>query len=363
MAEKNPKVFISYCQESIDFSDKVLKFSNKLRSEGIDTILDQYEESPSEGWPRWMENSINESDYVLIICTQEYLNRLMGKADRGVGRGVKWESNIIYQHLYNDDTINERFIPIVFNGSDTAFIPMPLQGTTYYEVSRSDKYDSLYWRLRGINKREKPKLGKLRPLPVKERKSLFITSPIDLESWDKAIWRGAAFLLDVRDEEPPCLLLPYTKEFYAKKIFKNWILMHGKEDKNDEIRISIVEGDIPGEETGYTIHISSNIDRVAKRMEEQGLELDESLIMSISRLQRANPTDGFRMFNTFKARYQKHQKYVLMPAVLDEKNRRIKPLNEYGILKHELIFRHVNDINEHDLDAVVIQKNKPWKKL
>ena len=49
MEEKNPIVFISYSQDSMAFADRVLEFSNKLRSEGIDTILDQYEESPAEG--------------------------------------------------------------------------------------------------------------------------------------------------------------------------------------------------------------------------------------------------------------------------------------------------------------------------
>jgi hypothetical protein len=362
MEEKNPKVFISYCQESVDFSDKVLHFSNKLRSEGIDTILDQYEESPKEGWPRWMENSINGSDYILLICTQEYLNRLMGRTEKGIGKGVKWESNIIYQHLYNDDTLNERFIPVVLQSVDVNHIPMPLQGATYYDVSKKERYERLYWRLRGVNKAEKPQLGSLRPLPEKERKSLFVTTVIDLETWDKAIWRGAAFRLDPLNVEPPSLMLPFIKKYYAAKIFKDWISLYGNEDEYDEIRVAVIEGDIPGEDKGYTIHISSNIDRVAKRMEEQGFELDKSLIMSVSRMQRANPTDNFKMFDLFKAQYQKHKKYTLMPAILDENNWRIVPLEQYGILKHELIFRHVNEINEHDLDSPVILKNKPWKK-
>ena len=54
----NPKVFISYSQDSIEFADQVLQFSNHLRQEGIDTSLDQYEESPPEGWPRWMERQM-----------------------------------------------------------------------------------------------------------------------------------------------------------------------------------------------------------------------------------------------------------------------------------------------------------------
>lgn len=46
---ENPKVFISYSHESTDFEEKVLEFSNRLRSEGIDASIDLYEEAPSEG--------------------------------------------------------------------------------------------------------------------------------------------------------------------------------------------------------------------------------------------------------------------------------------------------------------------------
>jgi len=53
----NPKVFISYSHQDAEHEAKVLNFSNKLRSEGIDANIDLYEESPSEGWPRWMEKA------------------------------------------------------------------------------------------------------------------------------------------------------------------------------------------------------------------------------------------------------------------------------------------------------------------
>lgn len=362
MEERNIRVFISYCQESIEHSDMVLSFSNKLRSEGIDALIDQYIEVPEEGWPRWMENSIQEADFILLICTNEYLKRITGKVGKGTGKGVKWEGNLIYQYFYNEDTLNKKFIPIIFNEKDREFIPMPLQGTTYYDVSKPSRYDDLYWRIRGINKKQMPELGKLRPLPTKERKSLYIATPIDLESWDKAVWRGAAFLMDPTNQNAPCFLLPFKNEFYAKKIFSDWISLYGNIDKFEELRISIVEGDIPGEDKGYTIHISSNIDRVIMRMEEMNLDFDENLIMSISRMQRANPTDNFRMLNLFKSQYKQHKEYILMPAVLDETHNRIKPLMELGIKKREIVFRHVSEIKDNDEDAAVISKNKPWEK-
>lgn len=73
---ENPIVFISYSQDSVAFADKVLAFSNRLRSEGIDAILDQYEEAPPEGWPRWMENSIDKADYVIVVGSKGYYDKM-----------------------------------------------------------------------------------------------------------------------------------------------------------------------------------------------------------------------------------------------------------------------------------------------
>ena len=61
--------FIIFCRSNTFFA-------NKLRSEGIDAILDQYEEAPSEGWPRWMENSINRADYVIVIGSKGYYDKI-----------------------------------------------------------------------------------------------------------------------------------------------------------------------------------------------------------------------------------------------------------------------------------------------
>ncbi|MHC4355693.1 MAG: SEFIR domain-containing protein, partial [Planctomycetota bacterium] len=52
---EHPVVFISYSQDSDAHMDKVLALANKLRAEGIDAVLDQYEVSPAEGWPKWMD--------------------------------------------------------------------------------------------------------------------------------------------------------------------------------------------------------------------------------------------------------------------------------------------------------------------
>ena len=68
-------VFISYSHDSDDLCDKVLELSNYLRDNGIDSNIDQYEECPPEGWPRWMENQIRTAEFVIVVCTALYLKK------------------------------------------------------------------------------------------------------------------------------------------------------------------------------------------------------------------------------------------------------------------------------------------------
>ena len=48
---KHPRVFISYSHDSNAHADRVLALSDRLRRDGIDATVDQYELSPPEGWP------------------------------------------------------------------------------------------------------------------------------------------------------------------------------------------------------------------------------------------------------------------------------------------------------------------------
>jgi len=175
---KSPTVFISYSHDSRQHADRVLALSNRLREEGIDCILDQYETSPPEGWPRWMDHHIKNSNFVIMICTETYCRRVVGEEEEGKGLGVKWEGNLIYQHIYNADTTNTRFLPVVFDSADIEWIPSPLQGTTYYCIDTGEGYERLYRSLTNQPVAIRPDLGKLRKLPPRERREEFLAAQI-----------------------------------------------------------------------------------------------------------------------------------------------------------------------------------------
>ena len=74
-----PKVFLSYSHDSPTHNDRVLALANRLRSDGIDCVIDQFQPSPPEGWLRWMNNQIENADIVLCGCTPTYCRRIMGR--------------------------------------------------------------------------------------------------------------------------------------------------------------------------------------------------------------------------------------------------------------------------------------------
>ena len=178
-----PKVFISYSHDSTEHAGRVLKLSDRLRQDGVDSHIDQYEMSPPEGWPRWMINKVEWADFVVVVCTEIYHQRFKGKAPASQGKGVKWEGAILTQELYDAEAQNTRFIPVVFAVEDTANIPVILRGQTYYDVKTDKGYEALYRHLTGQPAIEKPGLGKLKPMqPLKaiqtvEKKLCFVIMP------------------------------------------------------------------------------------------------------------------------------------------------------------------------------------------
>ncbi len=170
-SEASPlRVFISYSHDSLGHADRVLALADRLRQDGIDSILDQYLlGSPDEGWPLWMDRQIRDTDFVLMICTPTYYRRVMGEEEPGVGHGVNWESNLVYQHFYQDATINKRFLPILLEGGSASDIPVPFRGVAYYRSMTEEGYEALYRRLTNQPLTPPPDIGTPKKLPPRER--------------------------------------------------------------------------------------------------------------------------------------------------------------------------------------------------
>lgn len=138
-------VFISYSHDSPEHSERVLALSERLRDDGITTYLDQYlNGTPSNGWPRWMMDRIEEADSVIVVCTEIYYRRFRGHEEPGKGKGVDWEGAVITQSIYDDRGDTDKFVPVFFLREDESFIPQPLRPHTHYLLNSDENYNTLY---------------------------------------------------------------------------------------------------------------------------------------------------------------------------------------------------------------------------
>ncbi len=146
-SNRDLRVFLSYSHEGARHDERVLRLSQRLREDGFDCHLDRYDPNPAQGWPRWMAEEIARADFVLLVCTETYCRRVMGEEALGVGHGVIWEANLIYQYIYDSGTRNDRFVPLLLGDAEAKYIPPPLRGVTHYQLRDAWASDPSYARL------------------------------------------------------------------------------------------------------------------------------------------------------------------------------------------------------------------------
>lgn len=133
--QSNPKTFISYTWESEEAKVWVKMLATKLRDNGVDARIDQWEVVPGDQMPHFMEKSVRDNDYTLIICTPKYKI----KSDNRQG-GVGYEGDIMTAEVLQ--TSNQRkFIPILKSGTPSTAMPTWLQGKYYIDFSTEHLVD------------------------------------------------------------------------------------------------------------------------------------------------------------------------------------------------------------------------------
>ena len=129
-----PSLFVSYSRDSAAHDAAVLELAQRLRGEGVDVRLDQFEQAPPEGWPKWMLRQLAEVDFVLVVCTASYCRRFEGREEVGALQGVAFESLVITQGLFEANANNTRFVPVVFAGASVADVPGVLRPFQRFEL-------------------------------------------------------------------------------------------------------------------------------------------------------------------------------------------------------------------------------------
>jgi hypothetical protein len=167
-----PKVFLSYSHDSPTHRQQVAALGTSLARDGCDCRLDLHKNT-DEDWPTWMTRQVLDADFVLCICTRTYNERFRGEGPPEVGRGAGWEGGLVRRLLYARTLLNNRIVPVIFHPTESAFIPLELQGYDYFVLESDDGYLSLLRKLHGAREFSRPVIGTAPELPTHDIQPLF----------------------------------------------------------------------------------------------------------------------------------------------------------------------------------------------
>lgn len=131
------KAFVSYSQDNNAHKDWVRNFVNRLRNNGVDAKVDQYDLRLGDDLFEFMENSIKQADVVLPVCTPQYV-RKANKRKKGVGI----ETRLITPKFF-DDYPGKPIIPILRKkGPRTPHTPDYMAGIYFADFRDDSMFNS-----------------------------------------------------------------------------------------------------------------------------------------------------------------------------------------------------------------------------
>ncbi|MEM9457320.1 MAG: SEFIR domain-containing protein [Myxococcota bacterium] len=175
-----PVVFVSYSPDSEGHSAWVLQLADRLRAEGVDARLDQYEPHPPQGRQRWVSQQIAEADFAILVCTPNYGRYFEGRSGGNPGRDTAWQAMFARQIVFEAAANNDRLIPVVVEQGTYDDVPTMLRPFASYRLM--DEYEALYRQITAQPKTPPPPLGSIRSMPSTERSGLVTAAPCETAS-------------------------------------------------------------------------------------------------------------------------------------------------------------------------------------
>ena len=142
-----PRAFISYSWEGEEHQEWVLQLATRLRLDGIEVIFDRWHLHPGQEKQHFMEQAVTKSDFVIVICTENYATRANNREG-----GVGYESMIITSEMA-EHILTKKFIPVLRLGSFATSLPLYIKGRMGVDLRgtpyREEEYERLIRVLHG----------------------------------------------------------------------------------------------------------------------------------------------------------------------------------------------------------------------
>ena len=135
---QNPKVFISYSDDTQEHKRWISELGAKLQGNGVQIIFDQWHLSSDNDRKQFMEFSVKDSDWILVICTDSYVSKANDGED-----SIGYEPMIVTQKLVEDLGTN-KFIPIIRQTEWEDKTPEFLKERAYIDFTDDTQFDEKF---------------------------------------------------------------------------------------------------------------------------------------------------------------------------------------------------------------------------
>ena len=133
-----PTVFVSYSHDDEDHPNWVLQLATRLRSNGVDTILDRWNLTLGKDVAAFIEQGLSKSHRILCICSDNYVNKA-----NSIEGGVGYEKKIMTAEIMADLN-RDLVIPIIRNNRGDEKVPNFLKGALYIDFEDDRLYETKY---------------------------------------------------------------------------------------------------------------------------------------------------------------------------------------------------------------------------
>jgi transcription elongation factor Elf1 len=177
----------------------------------------------------------------------------------------------------------------------------------------------------------------------------FATHPL----WAQANWSATTYQWHPTSSAPPLMGIVFENTEAGLQIFRDAQREMNHEDRFEEIRIAIIEGEIEWQahRPGYSIHLCADPDALAGHATMADFVVDPQVLPFLGQWNRHYPIPNTpSLLDRFKQEFSRHQEFMLAPTILRSDGQRYM-VHELGIIKSAIQFRKLEDIaRPNDID-------------
>lgn len=129
---------MSYAWEGEEHQAWVLQLATRLRSNGVDVLLDVWNTRLGSDLGFFMESGITSADRVIVVCSDQYV----AKANMPSG-GVGYEKKMLTPRLMNE-LDSGLVIPVIRNRTSCPKMPTFIGSAKYVDFSEDSNFEAKY---------------------------------------------------------------------------------------------------------------------------------------------------------------------------------------------------------------------------